>query len=1192
MEKKIGLSPLHINLLGNPNISFGNGTAIQLPPKKLALLAYLALEHQAIQRSKLILLFWSDVTDSQARNSLRTTLSELRRVIGDYLQPTRQMVSLNWEQPILLDALELETAFTNEPLDLERLVKAISFYRGSCLTGLEVKNAPEFADWVLSQQDHYQKIALEGLDKLIRSAEDQKNYSKALDYAQNRLNFDQLQEKSHYKVIRLYAELGNRVAALQQYEKCRQVLAENLQIEPSGTIKSLIAQIESGKLGQLSQTSKVQSSVNSSINLSSLPKNLTLPAFLTKEIGKRENTLFVGRAEELNQLQEALDSITKGKGQARLVLGSAGQGKSYLLQKFAKHALEANKELLILIGYCDQQSGIGDPYLPFRHTLLMLLGDVESQWQGGLISTAHAKLLWKAMGEIVPEVAKYAPDLISSFLTGMPLIERLMVAGLDKEPWFEEVTHLASAKPLGTLEQTRIISLYVSALQAIAKTRPILLILEDLHWVDASSAALFNYLSRHIAQSRILLVGSYRSSDVLAKETHPILDISNELQRLYGNIKINLEEQKIEDEREFVNAYLDSESNELDSNFREVFFKHTQGHALFIAELLSAMKERGDLYKENGKWFAKGVIDWQTLPEKVEGVIKLRISRLLKEQRELLSVASVQGEAFVGEAVAQVQKQNEREVIKAFSNEMDKRHRLVKSERMERLGKQRLSHYRFRHNLFQQYMYRNLTKTERAYLHEDIALALEEMYGKQVRSIAPQLAWHFEEAGNLDKTLEYLLAAGQQAQMLSSHREAIIHYERGLTLVNQLPVTPEFISLELSFQAGLGTAFLSVEGFLSKRVKVALERALELCRQTGGVNSQLLTIYSGLGFYALCNSDCPMQTFLDWSIESNVLANQQGDLAHLASSGTKLTAAHFYLGDNDKAVEIGRESLNHVNFDQASHENMIRHYNHDPRVMLMPILSWALCFKGKIKEIKTLMAKELLSDLKHSSSKAVFLSSLCPFYSFMNDFAQLKSTAEELLKLANEYGYAFWKAWGLINHGWAIAKLGQVEKGVTEMQQGMTINRVSGGLVMGPYSLAMLAEGLWLMDKQDNALNTLEEAFIYSKKRGELFYLSQLNRLKGEWLKELGAESDQVEQYFKQAIVLAKEQNAPMIELQATLSLAKYWQANNKEVKMHSLLTELLDRITPVVDLDEIPEYREVSKIITTLDSEGHLTCL
>ena len=518
------------------------------------------------------------------------------------------------------------------------------------------------------------------------------------------------------------------------------------------------------------------------------------------------------------------------------------------------------------------------------------------------------------MGEIVPEVAKHAPDLISGFLTGMPLIERLIVAGLDKEPWFEEVVHLANRKPLGTLEQTRIISLYASVLEAVAKIRPILLILEDTHWIDSSSATLFNYLSRRVATNRIFLIGSYRPSDVLANENHPILAISKELQRLYGGISINLNEQKAESELAFVNAYLDSEPNELNSSFREDFFKHTQGHALFTTELLRTMKERGDIYKQDGKWFARDNIDWQTLPARVEGVIEVRISRLPNEQRELLGIASVQGETFIGEAVAQVQKQNEREVIRALSSEIDKQHQLVQSERMEQLGKRRLSHYRFRHHLFQQYVYNDLAETERVYLHEDIALALEEMYGEKAKEIAPQLAWHFEEAGNLEKTFEYLLLAGQQAQALGSNKEAIIHYERGLALMSQLTVTQAVISTELGLQAGLGMALLPVEGFQSKRVSTALERALKLCRQIGGTNSQLMTIYAGLAHYALANNNLSMKTFLEWSSEYKAIADQQEDLGHRATAIALTMSAYFFLGNINKTIELGRLVLSYLNF--------------------------------------------------------------------------------------------------------------------------------------------------------------------------------------------------------------------------------------------------------------------------------------
>ncbi len=1172
---------LHVNLLGNPKVSFGNNAPLQIPKKLLALLAYITMQQQTVQRSKLILLFWSDVSDESARRSLRTGLSELKKSLGEYLEITRQEVGLDWEKPISVDALELQESLSSKPIDLKRLQAAIAFYRGDFLADIELKDSLEFGDWHLNQQEHFQQLAFQAFNKLIESSVKNKDFTSALKYGQQMLGLDKWREESHYQLIYIHGIQGNHTAALQQYEKCKQLLAEALDAEPSKEIESLIEQIHSG---QLQQDKSPQGELTSSTKISNLPKGLTPPAFLTEEKETVKQTLFVGRKKELGHLQETLENICKGQGQVRLILGSAGQGKSHLLQKFANDALADNPELLVLTGYCNQQVGVGDPYLPFRHILLLLLGDVEARWRGGLISTAHAKRLWEAMEETVIQIAKHAPDLISSFLTGMPLIERLVVAGLDKEIWFEDVVQLANEKLLGTLEQVRIISLYTSALQAIAKVRPILLILEDMHWVDASSAALFNNLSRHITENPILLIGSYRSGEVLAKEAHPIQEISRELQRLYGDVTINLEEQREEAEREFVNAYLDSEPNELDDSFREVFFKHTQGHALFTAELLNTLKDKNDVYQQDGKWFAKNTIDWQTLPAKVEGVIEVRIGRLPNEQRELLNVASVQGEEFIGETVAQVQKQDERDVILTLSGEMDKRHRLVKSERMERLGQQRLSHYRFRHNLFQQYVYSNLAETERAYIHEDIALALEAIYGEKAQSIAPQLAWHFEQASNIEKTFEYLLLAGRQAQMLGSNKEAISHYEHGLALINQLPNNPELLPIELGLQAGLGIALLPVEGFQSERVRIALERALELCRQVEEVNSQLmLSIYAGLTYYAGMNANSSMQTALEWAGEFKAIAEKQEDLAHLAIAETMLMSAQFWLGHHDKAIEIGRSVLNYNNFDQASHENMIRHYTHDQRVIFVSILSWALCFKGKLKEAKELMAKEPLPNLKHSASRSFFLGASFTIHQFLNNFARLQSITKELLKIADEYGYAFWNAWGLICNGWTIAQLGQVERGVAEMQQGIAFTKMAGGLVLGSCSLAMLAEGLELMGKYNEALGTLEEAFVYSKKKGEVYYLSQLNCLKGKCLQKLEAEEAEIEKCFQQAVAIAKEQDIPMIELQAALSLAKYWQTNNKKREARSLLTELLERITPIIDFDIIPEYAEAKGILTEL---------
>ena len=493
---------------------------------------------------------------------MRNELYRLRQLPGasEWLIETDNKVSLNTTS----DLAKFEEAVCKKDFK-----QALEIYTGesekTLISNLKPKDALGFTEWLETKRSQVEELLKDALQGRIVELEKARELTAALELANYLLEYDPLDESTHRTIMRLEFNRGNLKAAQAQFEACSRILAEELGAKP------------------MPETLKLAYEIGRNI-----------PAFLTEEKKNlARQALFVGRTKELNYLQETLKNVYEGKGQVRLVLGSAGQGKSHLLQKFADEAQRANSDLLVLTGYCDQQVGVGDPYLPFRHILLLLLGDVEAKWQGGLISTAHAQRLWEAMEQTVPRVAKYAPDLITSFLVGKPLVERLVLAGLEQEPWFEEVSQLASEKLLGTLEQTRIISLYASALQAIAKVRPILLILEDLHWADASSIELFNYLSRHVTENHILLIGSYRSSEVLANESpHPILKMARELHHLYGGIAINLEDQKVEDERDFVNAYLDSEPNKLDNNFREVFFKHTQGHALFTAELLSTLKDK------------------------------------------------------------------------------------------------------------------------------------------------------------------------------------------------------------------------------------------------------------------------------------------------------------------------------------------------------------------------------------------------------------------------------------------------------------------------------------------------------------------------------------------------------------------------------------------------------------------------
>ena len=284
----------------------------------------------------------------------------------------------------------------------------------------------------------------------------------------------------------------------------------------------------------------------------------------------------------------------------------------------------------------------------------------------------------------------------------------------------------------------------------------------------------------------------------------------------------------------FVDALLDMEANRLGEGFRQELLRRTGGNALFTTELLRDMQERGALVRDQGgRWVEGPALDWDALPARVEGVIEKRIGWLEAEAREALTVASVEGEEFTAEVVARVQAVDERGLVRRLSGELEKQHHLVSAQGIRRLGAQRLSLYRFRHNLFQKYLYGSLDEVERVYLHEDVGNVLEALYGTQAGEISVQLARHFQEAGIAERAIDYLQQAANRAVRLSANWEAVAHLSKALELLGTLPDTPERTQQELTLQITLGQSLVAVKGYGALEAEQAFARARTLCESMG-----------------------------------------------------------------------------------------------------------------------------------------------------------------------------------------------------------------------------------------------------------------------------------------------------------------------------------------------------------------------
>jgi predicted ATPase/transcriptional regulator with XRE-family HTH domain len=925
----------------------------------------------------------------------------------------------------------------------------------------------------------------------------------------------------------------------------------------------------------------------------------SLPPFLATALPQPSPAApFVAREQELAELGAALATARRGAGQILFVIGGAGRGKTMLVQEFVRQAQAADAELLVVSGYSNAHTGIGDPYLPFCEVLSMLTGEVEARWAGGLISADHARRLWEAMPLTLPVLVEHAPDLVGAFVPGKGVRERALTFVAPDMPWFRQIVALTDAAPDAKVEQQRIFAQYSAALSAIAGRRPLVLILEDLHWVDSASSRLLFHLSREAARSRMLIVGTYRPDEVAVSRgemAHPLADILSELKRRHGDIWLDLGELAEADGRRFVEAYLDTQPNRLGPRFREALFNRTGGHALFTVELVREMQERGDLCRDQaGQWIEGSAINWNTLPARVEGAIEKRIQRLEQELRAILTIASVEGETFTAEVVARVQQVQERGLVQRLSQELDKQHRLVMAHILAWLGPQRLSLYRFRHQLFQHYVYHSLTEMERVYLHEAVGNVLEAIYGEQSEPVAVQLARHFELAGLTEKAVTYLLQAGRRAARLSAYQEVISHVTKGLALLERLPDTIERAQTELELQIILGNALISTKGFAAAEVEQTYSRAWQLCQQlyAGKTARGFPILYGRWGHYM---SRGAHRTAYQLAEEFLDLAQRQHDPA--------IVVALRCVGWS--SVAMGELVSARPHFEQIAalynpqqHHPMAFQYTQDPGMagLISGALDlWLLGYPEQARRWND-RAVMLAREAAHAYTLAFTLCLSTWFHHFCQEWAVAQEQAEEVIAIATKLGLVLWLAWATIIRGWALAQQGK-EAGIAQIRQGLAAAQAAGAVFFRTHQLTLLAEVYQTVGQPKAGLAVLAEALALVEKTEERFWEAEIYRLKGELLLNASREGGrpvlptgglrlsevegmrdeseaEAESCFWQAIEIVRRQEGKSLELRATVNLARLWRQQGKKDQARRMLADIYGWFTEGFDTIDLQQAK------------------
>ncbi|MFQ5593150.1 MAG: AAA family ATPase [Anaerolineae bacterium] len=760
---------------------------------------------------------------------------------------------------------------------------------------------------------------------------------------------------------------------------------------------------------------------------------------MLQEEGTMSVQMFVARERELAQLQTFLDRALAGHGQVCFVTGEAGAGKTALATEFARRAQAKHDDLLVAVGQGDAQTGAGDPYLPFREVLGLLTGDVEAKLAQGAITQENASRLRDFLRVSGQALVDLGPDLIDIFVPGVGLATRAGTFLAGKAGWLDRLDDLTERKAATAadtgLDQSRIFEQYTNVLKALAVEQPLIVVVDDLQWADAASINLLFRLGRQIEDSRILILGTYRPADVALGRgglQHPLEDVTSEFKRYFGDIWVPLGQADEAQGRQFVDAFLDAQPNRLDDDFRQALFRHTRGHPLFTTELLRDMQERGDLaHDEQGRWIEGPALDWETLPARVEGVIEKRIGRLDQELREALTTASVEGEDFTAEVVARVQDVDERGLVRRLSRELDKQHRLVGAQGQQRLGRQRLSLYQFRHNLFQKYLYNSMDEVDRSYLHEDVGNVLEALYGEQADEIAVQLARHFLEAGLDDKALGYLIQAGDAAYRQYANTEAVAHYTHALQIAGPGEANGEqlihlyrnrgrALELNAAYDAALAN-YAEMAALAEERADRALQLAALIPQAT--VRATMSPVHDPSQAEAL-------------SAQALALARELGDRVAEAQVLWNLMLVQVHGGDAHQGVDYGEASL------AIARELKLR----EQMAYTLSDLADAYLGVGQLARSQAAAeeGRQLWRELGNQPMLGNNLNASSTLYFLIGDFAGSLAAAEESYKISQAIGNLFNQAIALGLKGRTCLYNGEAGPAIAAMEDALRLSQKAG----------------------------------------------------------------------------------------------------------------------------------------------------
>ena len=798
--------------------------------------------------------------------------------------------------------------------------------------------------------------------------------------------------------------------------------------------------------------------------------------------GARALTPLVGREEELGLLTRRWERARKSEGQFALIVGEPGLGKSRLIEEFRARLGETPHTW---VEWSSSQLLQNTPLHPIVEWGRARFGGVEVAGEKRLAE------LEAALGSVGLDAAEYAPLLA-------PVIDAPLPPGRAPKVSAEEL-------------RSRQLAALAAWVLAGARTQPLVLAFEDLHWADPTTLDLMGALAERGAQAPLFIIATARlefRSPWSLRPHHSVIALAPldraQVARMVGEI---------------------SSGQALSDEVVEGVSERTGGVPLFIEEVTWLLLERGT---EGGT---------RAIPPTLQQSLAARLDRL-GPAREVARIGAVIGREFDYELLRAVARISENDLASALDL-------LCDSGLVFRRGHGPEGRFLFKHVLVQDAAYGSLLRADRRDVHRRIAEALE-AYFSEITEIRPELlAHHFTEADVVEHAVRYWLKAGQQALRLSGMVEAAALLSKGLSLIATAPDSIQRREHELDLQIGLGQAIIATQGYGAPGVSQTYARAREICEQLQYAQKLMPILYGQWAHHSVAD----LVGARKLAAEIRHFSETQDSTVVRVMSCRASGLTHLMLGDFTAARADLEQGLSL--YDAAEQSSYASIYaTTDPFIFFQSYLSVALVCCGHLNwaHSRADSALAYARSLGHAHSFGfalhwTWVARRCAEW----DLNELLAQADELMALSDQRSFVMWRALSLAFRGWCLAAMGDPCQGIPLITAGLAQVRDSGILHV-PHVLMLLGDAHRTAGRPEIALAHVIEAEQFAEATHCKWLQAETLRSRGDLLLMIG-DAAEAEASYLDAISLAERQCARLFQLRASASLAGLWrdQGRHKE---------------------------------------------